>query len=288
MIPFNILSFNETKIEIVYLEKGTPVVRKRTTKKEYFQIMSAHEHLIKHPAITESDMISILPAPVVEWCGCENVLVTEYCHGKNIEQILCTCDRHTKKKWIKIFKEIYAQFKLNGFLWGDFAPRNMIFNEKLKTIRIVDFERKLILYNDGVDSDFFSRYVRNYSLEEFSCFLFEHEQEILFSGLTLIEKPKVISTEEIQSKRKKELLSALFGAKNCYTVEEILEAEKLMVNVATPFLIDNKVVYPMDIIDNITSQTGPKTYVKIIKTLSCINDSRRKYVELIRIKKAFR
>lgn len=280
---FNVLSFDPTKIKLVYAIEGKIIVKKKTVKMEFVQITKAYKHLLNHPVAVKNNSIFILPAPVIEWRENDNILVTEYCDGINLEYLLRSASMRTRKQWIGIFKELFLQFKQKGFLWGDFAPRNMIFNNRLSSIRIVDFERKLNLYDNQVESEIFSRYVRNYSQEEFACFLFRNEQSVFFPEIITFEPSKDIPVSELQSRRKKELLRRLFGYKTNYKVEEIQKAESLMADVATPFVIDNVVIYPMDIIDKITSKEGPKTYVEIVNILCNINDIGRKYVELVKI-----
>lgn len=164
----------------------------------------------------------------------------------------------------------------------------MIFDKRFKTVRIVDFERRLILQNSLVDHRLFSRYIRNYSLEEFSCFLFENERDVLFADFLIEEEEKNIPVSQIDSKRKIKLLGSIFGTKSFYDVKEIEEAERLMVFIATPFVVNDAIFYPMDLIDRISSQGGPNVYVKIAQKLRGFAGTEERYNELKKIAKTFR
>lgn len=285
----NVLSFDPTRIRFVASSGGVMVAEKITSILEYHQIMSAHNHLIKYPILLNNQTISVLPAAVLDWQKAKSVLVTKYYEGLNLEYALrLTSDKQERLVWIEFFKDFFQKLQLSGFLWGDCAPRNMIFNEESNTIRIVDFERILILKNSLVDPYLFSRYIRNYSLEEFSCFLFENERDILFNDFLIEEEEKNIPVSQIDSKRKRKLLGSIFGAKSFYGVKEIEKVERLMVFIATPFVVNNDIFYPMDLIDRISSQGGSSVYVEIAQKLRGLNETAERYYELKKIAKAFR
>jgi len=123
--------------------------------------------------------------------------------------------------------------KGTGFLWGDFAPRNIIIDWFNSIMWLCDFERKIVLRECPVSDVGFTRYIRNYSFEEFSSLLLIEDQNILFDGLFTEEFGKV-AIENISSKRKKEILRRLFGNNDFYNLGQLCEVEDLMAFVATP------------------------------------------------------
>lgn len=282
----NVLSFNPARLKVVNLNKHRMAVEKLTHTEEYQQMISAHKHLTEYPISLKNQTISFMPAPVLDWQSKRSVLVTEYCKGINLESALRLSSKRERLQWIKLFKKLFQEMRLKGFLWGDCAPRNMIFNENLGCIRIVDFERKLILKNHPVNPNVFSRYIKSYAKEEFSCFLLKDEQGILFADIVAEDQKEIIPISKINSKRKKELLNMMFGVKDSYNIKEIHEAEELMIFIATPFIVGGSIFYPMDLIDKISNKGGPNVYIRIAQKLRQLNSAER-HNELQEIAKVF-
>ncbi len=288
MEPPNVLSFDQTRVKFIGYRIDPISVEKMTPEIEYRQIVDASEYLARHPIFLKDGTISVLPAPILSWREKSSILVTQYCKGTNFEHILrSTINREERLKWVMIFKEFFQKLRLRAFLWGDCAPRNMIFNKDSQSIRIVDFERKLVLGDEPVKLAVFSRYIRNYSLEEFSCLLFKGEQKILFSEVLTEEPKKSVPISEISSKRKKKLLELTFGRKKHYSIMELQSTEKFMAFIATPFFIDGMPYYPMDVIDKISSNGGANAYAMIVEKLKGANN-KEKYYELEKAAKTFR
>ena len=66
-----------------------------------------------------------------------------------------------------------------------------------------------------------------------------------------------------------------FGSQRQYNLQEVLEAEDLMVFVATPFFINQKIFYPMYVIDSQSSRYGVETYVDLVQRLRKLNQRER-------------
>ncbi len=271
---FRVLSFDPTRIKIAS-RNGLGVVEKKTTETEYIQFQQAIDHLKAHPINLAGD-ITVTPAPLIEWQPGEMVLVTQYCDGINLEQMLRVIQEQSERqKWIEMFRDLFLGFKKTGFLWGDCAPRNMIYDPESATIHIVDFERKLVLLDGPPSRDLFTRYVRNYSLEEFASFLLREEVRSLFDSILRHERQQKIQQSEIASTRKRVLLSTLLGENDTYWISDIVYVEELMASAATPFIVNSRFFFPMDIIDRISEREGVNAYVKLVSILVELSDTER-------------
>jgi len=283
----NVLSFDPDKVSFVETSCGL-VVEKRTNVKEYDRIVDARYFLDKNHIVLRDDDFLVMTAPVLEWRHDESVLVTLFCGGINGEVALRNASGNQRTQLIDIFKELFLKIRLTGFLWGDCAPRNIIFNKEAKRIWIVDFERDVHFRTGPVLPAEFSRYIRNYSAEEFACFLFEDEQKYLFTGVLTGEPLRDIATSAIGSKRKRKVLSLMFGERDAYNTVEMRAAEQAMISAATPFVCDGAPIYPMDIIDRISNKGGPDAYGEIIQRAEKIQCPADRIKELESLEKYFR
>ncbi len=284
-----VLSFDPARVMIEKLPTGKKVVRKKTDKREYEQIVNAHEHVRNNPIklMVGQVEIQLLVAPVLEWIAEESLLITEYCSGDNIEKIFRHANRTEIRVWINLFKDMLSSLRSTGFLWGDLAPRNMVFDNIARTMYIFDFERDQVLQNIPASAQQFSRYVGNYAREEFSCFLFKNEQDILFSDFLTKEQSANIAVSLLGSKRKSSLLRTMFGERNYYSTYEIQEIEDIMVGVATPLEIDGSRIFPMDFLDEITTKEGADGYVNAVQKIRNL-DGKQRIEQLAAITKTLR
>lgn len=275
---FYVLSFDPEKIMVALTPDGKTIVRKKTTEKEYKNILLARQHIIKHqPALIfdKYGKIQIFVVELYEWNRNEQVLSTLFCQGRNIEEILRETTGTNRESLICLTRKIFEILKMSGFLWGDFAPRNMIWDQSQKIIWLVDFERDLHLKDCPVSRHLFNRYVRNYSREEFSCFLVEHEQTVLFDDFLDEDIFGFIPAIQITSRRKYALLNNTFGKKECYSLNEVRQIEDIMASVATPFQVNNVLFFPMDSLDLIGSKGGPNEYVKAVMAIHELGENER-------------
>lgn len=275
---FNVLSFDHEKVTTTLSADGKMIVRKRTVEKERNNILLAQKHLLKHQPSVVSESFGVtrfLTAEVVEWDAENKLLSTLYCIGENIEELLRVSIGSDRSQLIELVRKSFELFRANGFLWGDFAPRNMIWDRQRGIMWLVDFERDLILRDCPVEQPKFNRYVRNYSREEFSCFLTTKESDLLFEGFLNEDDGGIMSAIQLTSKRKRLLLKHLFGEKEHYTLNEIRRAEDIMVMVATPFLVHDAYFFPMDSIDLIGSKGGTNEYVKTIAAIRDLAEPER-------------
>lgn len=286
MNQFKVLSFDPERIKSVKYGRRIIAVAKKTSEHELRHMLQAHRYILLRPIALRNRTIVLTPAHIIDWSRKNNVLLTEYCRGLNLEHALKTRKKIERMQWVHLFREFFSQLRSTGFLWGDCAPRNMIFDGKLNSIRIVDFERKLIFKRTRVTTSFFTRYLRNYAYEEFSCFLFKDEQEILFRDFLTPEPNRNIKTSSIESNRKRILLRLCFGQKDYYRISELREVEDLMVSIATPFFIGRTPFYPMELIDRITTKGGTTAYVQVVRKIKNLTNKERAQ-ELENIAKTF-
>lgn len=275
---FNVLSYDSKKIKMALSADGKLVVRKKTVEKEYRNILLAQSHMLKHrPVLTTKThgTIQVMVAEIVEWNDIDKYLSTLYCVGKNIEELLRESIGSTRDEIIGLLRQLLEAFQSNGFLWGDFCPRNMIWNQERGIIWLVDFERELRLKDCPIDQCLFNRYVRGYSREEFSSFLTSHEGDSLFDGFLNENGSEIVPIDHIKSKRKRALLVCLCGEKKYYSLDEVRSAEDLMSAIATPFFVNGEYFFPMDSLDLIGSRGGSNEYVKTVIAIRGLEENDR-------------
>lgn len=271
MIIGNVLSFDSKKVRLI-VKNNSVFAEKHTTKFEYEQILLAHEYIAKTPFFLEKYGIIVKPAEIADWDESQQLLTTVYCDGINMEHKIRSVRGKQRLKFIYLFKDFLQGMANIGFLWGGCAPRNIILDKGVKSFKLVDFERKSI-FGKPVSKSAFSRHIRNYALEEFSCFLFAEEQDILFSGI--IAKNEALNISQVNSKRKKKLLELMFGKKTEYEDFEIYQAEKSIVRIATPIMEKKEIFYPMDILSTFNEMKGAENYAKLIIKLQNANEIQR-------------
>ena len=261
------LSFDRDKVCFVKEQSGGMTVWKKTTSKENQQIITAQKHIDQASVVLESDTITVHIVPRLEWLGSEEILITKFVEGIDMETLLKNVEDFQRNRWVLLTREFLHALRKTGFLWGDCAPRNILIDQTNKSIWLCDFERELNITTSPVQEKEFTRYLRNYAWEEFSCFLFPEEQNIVFHGLMCDEGPQIIQSTAISSKRKKKLLSNLFGIKAAYKIEELRVVEQIMVSVATPFIYNNKPFWPMLYLDQINEKGGSDQYASTVQRI---------------------
>src|SRR3990167_5445458 len=152
----------------------------------------------------------------------------------------------------------------------------MIYNSKKSEIGIFDFEKNTKFLNRTANDTEFSRFVHQYSMEEFACLLLPKEQQKLFGDLNLKKEVGRINMSDVNSTRKKALLKLLFGEKSTYTLNKVSKAENIMRDIATPIKIDSRIVYSMELIEPIVKQSNVDNYARLAKALFGKKD-REKY-----------
>ena len=288
---FNVLSFDSARVHIGQSCGGNIVVKKRTSEKEFLNLSMATHHLEKHGlsvvVFNENEPTQVRVAPLDSWSEETSMMSTLFCKGENLESILREEKRKDRGTWISVIRALFVKFQRFGFMWGDFAPRNIIWNSTDNRLWLVDFERDTTTRDCPVEQGMFNRYIRSYSREEFACFLTEDEQLTVFKGF--IQEPngqRHIPIDHITSKRKSGLLRRVLGEKQSYSIQEVRTIEDLMVFIATPFFVRGNLFFPMDPLDSISSKRGPNEYVNTVIAIRDL-DGPERFAELTRISRSF-
>lgn len=256
----NVLSFDSSKVTLNFKEN---IVIKKTTDSEYATFLDVQDYLNKVPIILDQG-IRLLTAPLIGWSP--GILITEYCNGLNLEHALKS--QENVNFWIKILGELLNIMEKKGLFWGDFAPRNMVYDPKTRVINIFDFERSTNILDSTVKPKVFARFFCNYAYEELSCLISQKLQKKVFNPyLKEDTKNDLILSSEISSRRKIILLNDLFGPKGEYHIKDISLIEKAMSLVATPYVIAGKMYYPMYNIEKIVEKGGINEYKNIISRI---------------------
>lgn len=275
---FNVLSFDSNRITVTLSGNRTLVVRKKTTTAEHTNIMLASHHLLKHQPSLISEghgRVRILVAEIVEWDYDKKFLYTSFCNGKNLEELMRETIGLKRKGLIDLIRGLFNIFKESGFLWGDFAPRNMIWDRQRGIIWLVDFEREISLKDCPIEKNLFNRYVRNYSFEEFSSFITKEEKTLLFKGFLNEKTGNIIRSDQITSKRKLSLLDRIYGKIDYYMLDQVRKVEDIMSSIATPFQIHGVFFFPMDSLDLIGSRGGPNEYTEAVMAILNLGKKQR-------------
>lgn len=286
---FHVLSFDPEKVMMISASDGRAAINKKTTEKEYRNMLLARQHLLKYQPILVSETygnIRVSVAEILGWNSEKQLLFTLFYQGQHFEGILRETIGTERNALMGLIKRMFETFKAIGFLWGDFAPRNMIWDQLQKAIWLVDFERNLYLRDRPIEHSSFSRYIRSYSMEEFSCFLTEHERATLLDDLIDKDVHEFIPISQITSKRKCSLLKTLFGEKECYSSGEVRQIEDLMVSISAPFQINDAFFFPIDPLDLIGSKGGPNEYTRTVMAIRNLGKYER-FSELKKRAKAF-
>ncbi len=253
----DVLSFDKNKVQF---DKPKKLVLKLSSNLEVRQLIAAQEYLTVSPMTLDCG-IKIKVASISDWDN--KILSLKFCQGINLEHALRFGKNETF--WSSIIEQVIKKFRQRGFFWGDFAPRNMVFNSTEKTIYIFDFERLLIISDQTPSVDIFSNYFRRYAYEELACFLTRNTQNKIISPVLSKNIEGNILVGEIASQRKILLLKQYFGQKKYYPINEINMVEDLMSSTVTPFKANGKLIYPMHLIEKITEKGGRHEYANIVK-----------------------
>lgn len=272
---FNVLSFDPSKVRLIQGGcGGGGVVVKKTTIQELNNIILARKYLLSKNLSLTLEMMN-LNISVVEVIGWDRkILSTPYKEGLNLELLLRNYSGNERIIWVEGIKSLFTLFRSIGFLWGDFAPRNIIWDFSHNVLWLVDFERDFLALNDSASKSLFSKYVRSYSWEEFSSFLTKEEQSFVFDDFFDNDHNPFESLliKKISSKRKKGLLERIFGYKEYYSQQEVCYVESLMVDVATPIKTDDGLFFPMDILDSLNDKGGTDAYIRAVVSLENVSE----------------
>lgn len=268
---FNVLSFDSSRVRIDRDRYGNRYVYKKTTDTEWENLRRARTHLTQVPLFVRSSQygsVRVMAAKPVLWDEKTSQLSTPLYKGRNLEFLLRTTLGNHRPNVLDFTKRLFEGFRTHGFMWGDFAPRNILWSQDRRRLHLVDFERELYLHTEPVAHKEFAEYVSRYSREEFSAFLMPHEQLVVFNDITDRDAPqhKLVLIKQIHSKRKRAILDVCFclSTGEC-PVQTLRTVEELMTNVATPFWVNNRIITPIDVLDIIGNKGGPYAYARTVQ-----------------------
>lgn len=217
---------------------------------------------------------AVYAAPITGWDPRSGWLFTRYCPGINLEVALRNTTGKARCKIIAFLLSFLTASRESGFLWGDAAPRNMLYRQNI--IHIVDFERETRVFDSVVPDAAFHRKFLDYYWEEFCAFLTAPERDFLLCELGIgsreLEEPG--KALDFKSGRVVALSQAIHG-RSCPTESEINQLRRLMVAATIPLRCDRGIFYPAVLLDHVGSVEGPATYAEAARELLDEDVSRR-------------
>lgn len=264
--PQEVISLDPSKLWYKKQEDKI-IVYKKTSISEKDNLIKAKNFLNKKLIKIGTVDYSVQVPNIYSWDENQNILSMSHCPGNNLELLL----RNPEQRSFAIpFLQAIMRFVLTEhFYWQDFAPRNIILDNKI--IYLVDFEKGLNFSIDNLVTFF-----RNHVFEEYSSFLLPSECLIstkhIFSP-SLEEKNKKISINDIQVKRIKSIAIAL-GYSNSISIEDYLNIQKMIIKAEEPFYNDANLIFPrIELVKMLENKnTDPSVYQKYAKEILIRNN----------------
>lgn len=182
------------------------------------------------------------------------IITMERCFGDNLELILR--EINTYHKGVSFANDLLNFFITNNFYWKDFAPRNILISDD--NISICDFERGVSNQIKNLQS-----YFLDSVYEEYGAFILPddriyHEKEIFKS-----DNNKLINFNDISSKRVKTILNIL-GYHDYAPYKEYVLVVKMIVENETPYIKNDKIIFPLLELEKYINEKGYEEYAKKI------------------------
>ncbi len=125
MIP-NVVSIKPERLHI-FDDRGRLLISKVTTERELNNFLRASRLLPDKPPIQSPlGLLKISTPEFVGWDAVGKQIKMSFEIGLNLELILRDADRSDRGAWVNFVSQLFAWFKLTGFLWDDCSPRNII------------------------------------------------------------------------------------------------------------------------------------------------------------------
>jgi len=265
------ISMDPGRIEVNTLPTGRLLVTKKTTGVEVSNTTEASVHLQSaKPFEWQDTSYRVVTPEVISWDESGGLLTLELKEGENLEASLSSVENGRNNN-INFTHQFLDWMKATGTFWRGVAPRHIVTDFAKKEISLLDFERPLVLRSGGFNVDEFNELLRGLVHEEFSAFLFENEQKIIFSDVYKTESPdKLINLSSIYGRRVKLLLAHFFGPlEETVKTEQLFYVYQFMSSIVTPFFIDGKPFFPLKEIDERTRDA--QNYVNTVLQLSQID-----------------
>lgn len=262
------ISMDAGRIGIVEHPDKVCTVTKKTTLIEILNMTQMSLHLQNTGSFEwQGEQYKITIPKVISWDDATGVLELELKCGKNLEALLSSVD-NDRKQTVNFTHNILEWMKNTGTFWHGIAPRHIVINSDQREITLLDFERPVVLRQNGFKDEEFDSLLRGLVHEEFSAFLFENEQPRVFPTIWKSEvSTNDILVNTIHGKRVKLLLENFFGLLgDVIKAEQLHFVYKFMSSIVTPFFVDGKAFYPLKAIDERTREADK--YVETVLQLS--------------------
>lgn len=258
----HVLDFDDKKVRLTNAD-GLACIVKKSNDREVKNLLLAAEFLRGRMGFlangTRIEIARILGYQ-------EGNLYLQFCPGINVELGLKFGNGIQRLFFLNLVEHIFHWAASHGFLWGDFAPRNMVYDPCNNTLFLFDFEKELRLLDCSQSSMEFSNFARSYLYEEFSCFLLNNWERTKILGPIIKERlPGKIAANKISSRRKKKLLSVYFDFNHFYNSAEVQFVEDLMADIATPIIAKRLVIYPIEYWERIKTAGGYDEYAEHVR-----------------------
>ncbi len=231
-----IISLDSKRIEYETVN-NKKIVHKKTSIQEKNNLVKAKKFLKDKNVMIENSYYTIHVPDIYSWDDNTNTLSMSYCSGKNLELLLR--DPDSRQSAIPFLQSLMKFILKHNFYWQDFAPRNIIINDK--TIYLVDFEKGLHFSIDNLQAFF-----RNHVFEEYSSFLLPNERLISAEQIfhpSSEEKNKQIHVDDIKVKRIKSIAIALKYS-DIISMETYLNIQKMIIRAEEPFYNGQSIIFP--------------------------------------------
>lgn len=260
---FSVTSLEDERVSLIQ-KNGSFLVSKKTTISEPKNLARVKSWLKMNGNLSGLKTglhLNISIPKVMEWKISNSTLVMEYCCGVNLETELIKNDKN-RDLYIKIISDLLHWIKEKSFYWQDFAPRNMLFNKESNTVTLIDFESRLKIGRKMMSEKEFNLFIQNRIILELATVLFAAEQKYLCPNIWKYSRRTSIPLGEIIGRRRRGYI--LFHHPGIYRIKhsDLVQIEKRIVYIATPFYYKNTVFYPLIALSKIDSVD------KYIKTVS--------------------
>ena len=252
-----VISLTKDKVWTMQINQKT-VYCKKTTYNEVENLKKARKFLLGKSVFVNKKEYKINIPQIYFWNSNKSCIYMQECTGDNLELIL----RNLKERvrGINILHGLMEYLLSQKFYWKDFAPRNILVDDK--TISLVDFERELII-NEKLDIKW---YLRENVYEEYVAFLLPKERPILPEQIFKLqnESNRLMNIKDIKSNRVKKIANRL-NLSETICSNKYLQIIKMLVDAEEPKEDSNgNIIFPIIQLEQIMSDYGYDKYIEEI------------------------
>lgn len=268
----SVVSLEDQKVTLSKSKEGQLVVIKKTNDKEYQNLIQIKKHLQSVDANFEyggAYEYRVITPLIKSWNSSEGLLETEYFDGENLEVLMQTSNSESRRQSVTFLKYFIQWMRLNGIVWNDAAPRNILINQNKKEVCLVDFERGCVFQEWPYSQTDFDFLIRGLVFEEMSAFLFTEERNEIFGNIWYGED-KIITSKSFRGKREPILYMNIYGEFGEFiSSDKLNRIRMLMADMLTPYKLENGTIFfPLTILANAGS---PEKYANLLLKLTQID-----------------